>query len=102
YTPLVTPLCVLLIAAIASSVASASVTRLAKSPLKHLHARMNMGVALLTIVLALPCIALWGAIGAALATALAQLCLSVGSIVTCRMMLFPRTVAGISRHKEML
>jgi O-antigen/teichoic acid export membrane protein len=84
YLPVVTPLRILLISAAFGSVATVSLTHLANADRKRAQIRLGTGAALLNIVLALPCIALWGVTGAALASAAAQFVSATGSILMCR------------------
>ncbi len=84
YLPVVTPLRILLIAAAFGSVATVSLTHLANADRKRAQIRLGTSAALLNIVLALPCIALWGVTGAALASAAAQFVSATGSILMCR------------------
>ncbi len=88
YLPVVTPLRILLISAGFGSIATVSLTHLANGERKRAQIRLATGAALLNIVLALPCIAFWGATGAALASATAQVVSAAGSILICRKLIF--------------
>ncbi|TMB82212.1 MAG: hypothetical protein E6J44_10220 [Chloroflexi bacterium] len=70
------------------SVATVSLTHLADGDRKRAQIRLGTGAALLNIVLALPCIAIWGTTGAALASAAAQIVSATGSILICRKLIF--------------
>lgn len=84
FLPIVTPLRILLIAAIPGSIATVSLTHLADGERRSAQVRLGVVTAALTIGLALPCIALWGITGAALASAAAQLISATGSILICK------------------
>lgn len=83
YLPVVKPLRILLIATAFGSAATISLTHLANEGNKREQQRLAAGVALLKIVLAVPLIGLWGMVGAALATAIAQIISATGSILLC-------------------
>jgi O-antigen/teichoic acid export membrane protein len=88
YLPAVTPLRILLISAAFGSIATVSLTHLAKD--KRSQAQIWLGVATagLNIALAVPLIAIWGMTGAALASAAAQVISAAGSIMICRKLIF--------------
>lgn len=88
FLPVVAPLRILLISAAFGSVATISLTHLISSDRKRAQVRVGTGAAILNIVLALPLIALWGTIGAALASAAAQIVSASGSILICRKLIF--------------
>ncbi|MBE3558486.1 MAG: hypothetical protein IMW89_04585 [Ktedonobacteraceae bacterium] len=81
YLPLLQPLRILLLASVFGSVASVSLTHLTRH--KQQSTYFDGIAALLHIALAVPCIIYWGATGAALASALAQILSAIGSIITC-------------------
>ena len=87
YLPLVKPLRILLIATVFGSTATVSLTHLTSQEHKHEQQWLNMGVAILKIMLVLPCISLWGMAGAALASAIAQIVSAGGSMLLCRYLL---------------
>ncbi|WP_165423441.1 lipopolysaccharide biosynthesis protein [Ktedonosporobacter rubrisoli] len=87
YLPAVAPLRILLVGCFFSSVATVSLTHLSYGQRKTAQLRLSIGVAILHIVLAIPCVALWGMLGAALASASAQVASAIGSIFICRNML---------------
>lgn len=84
YLPLVLPLRILLVAAIPGSIATVSLTHLADGERRQAQVRLGMVTAGLNILLALPCIALWGITGAAIASASAQIISATGSILICK------------------
>ncbi len=88
YLPAVTPLRILLISAAFGSVATVGLTHLANN--KRSQAQLWFGVvaAGLNIVLAVPLIMIWGVIGAALASAVAQIISATGSIIFCKKLIF--------------
>jgi O-antigen/teichoic acid export membrane protein len=99
YLPLVQPLRVLLIAAAFGSVATVSLTHLARSDQKyryktwHIQRLLNVGAGGLKISLALPCILLWGITGAAIASASAQIASALVAIFLCTRQLKSHTTA---------
>jgi O-antigen/teichoic acid export membrane protein len=84
YLPVVIPLRILLISAAFGSVSTVSLTHLANGERKQAQVWLGIGSAVLNIVLALPFIIIWGAIGAALASAIAQIISATGSIIICK------------------
>ncbi len=88
YLPIVTPLRILLVAAAFGSVATVSLTHLANGERKQAQIKLGIYAASLNILLAVPCIALWGVTGAALACAVAQIVSAVGSILICKELIF--------------
>jgi O-antigen/teichoic acid export membrane protein len=91
YLPLVQPLRILLIAAVFGSIATVSLTRLIQNQhtrkhdsIRRLQGWLNVGIALLKIVLALPLIFCWGTIGAAFASAIAQITSAIVTILLCK------------------
>lgn len=81
YLPVVLPLRMLLIATALGSSATVSMTRLADG--EHRRAQLGIGLAAaaLNIALAIPFIAYWGVMGAALASASAQSVSAFGSVL---------------------
>ncbi|HZU71101.1 MAG TPA: oligosaccharide flippase family protein [Ktedonobacteraceae bacterium] len=84
YLPAVTPFRILLISAALGSIATTSITRLASSGRKWAQVWPGAAAAILNLVLAFPCIAIWGVPGAALASAAAQVIYATCSIILCR------------------
>ena len=84
FLPVTTPLRILLVSAIFGSVATISLTHLADGERRQAQIRLGIVAATLNLVLALPCIALWGITGAALAAASAQIVSASGSILICK------------------
>ncbi|MFL5627263.1 MAG: lipopolysaccharide biosynthesis protein [Ktedonobacteraceae bacterium] len=84
YLPAVTPLRILLISAAFGSVSTVSLTHLANSKRRDAQVWLGVAAAVLNVVLAIPLIALWGMVGAALASAAAQIVSATGSIVLCK------------------
>ncbi len=87
YFPAIIPLRILLIASVFGSIATISVTCLANNGQQSSRVWPGIGVALLKIVLAWVCIAHWGMIGAAFASASAQIVSAISSICICRNLL---------------
>jgi O-antigen/teichoic acid export membrane protein len=83
YLPIIDPLRILLISAACGSIASVSMAHLARKGWERAQLRLGIAAALLNIALALPCVALWGATGAALAAALAQFVSAIGAVCLC-------------------
>ena len=83
YLPVVMPLRILLVAAAAGSISSASVTRLLREERGRAQTWLSAGSATLTIALAIPLIALDGITGAAIASAIAQCFCAVGTMFIC-------------------
>lgn len=81
YLPVVMPLRILLVAAAVGSISSASITRLLDEEHKQARAWLGAAAATLNIALALPLIALFGIMGAALASAIAQCFSAIGSMI---------------------
>ena len=88
YLPVVMPLRILLVAAAFGSVATVSLTHLANGERKQAQIKLGIYAASLNILLAVPCIALWGVTGAALACAVAQIVSATGSILICKGLIF--------------
>lgn len=84
YLPMVTPLRILLIGVAFGSVATVSLTYLTQSKRKREQMWLGIGVAVLHIGLALPCILLWGIVGAALASTVAHIVSTIGITLLCR------------------
>jgi O-antigen/teichoic acid export membrane protein len=84
YLPAVAPLRILLTSAALGSIATISLTHLANGDYRRAQIRLGITAAIVNIVLAWPCIMLWGITGAALASAFAQTVSAVGSIIICR------------------
>ena len=84
YLPMLVPLRILLIAVVFGSISTVSLTALAQQKQKHTQVWLGLGVAAVHIALAVPCILLWGVIGAALAGTIAYIASAVGTIVLCR------------------
>ncbi len=88
YLPMVTPLRVLLIAVVFGSVATVSLTYLAQQKKQpHEQVWLGVGTAVLHIGLAIPCILLWGITGAAIASTIAHIASTTGTILLCRKVL---------------
>ena len=87
YLPMVTPLRVLLIAVVFGSIATVSLTYLTKRECRREQVWLGVGTAVLHIALALPCILLWGIVGAAVASTIAHMASTTGTIVLCRRLL---------------
>jgi O-antigen/teichoic acid export membrane protein len=88
YLPVVLPLRLLLVATAFGSIATVSLTHLANGERKQAQIKLGLSTACLNILLAVPCIALWGVPGAALATAIAQIVSAIGSILICKRLIF--------------
>lgn len=88
YLPVVMPLRILLVAAAFGSVATVSLTHLANGERKQAQIKLGLYAASLNILLAVPCIALWGVTGAAFACAAAQIVSATGSIFICKRLIF--------------
>jgi O-antigen/teichoic acid export membrane protein len=88
YLPAVLPLRILLVPAALGSIATISLTHLATSDRRGAQVRLSVVAAIVNIVLAWPCIALWGITGAALASAAAQVISAGGSIIICNKLMF--------------
>jgi O-antigen/teichoic acid export membrane protein len=84
YLSAVAPLRLLLISAGFGSIATISLTHLANGDRRRAQVRLGLTAAIINIVLAWPCITLWGITGAALASTIAQTVSAVGSIMICR------------------
>jgi O-antigen/teichoic acid export membrane protein len=93
YLPIVRPLRILLIAAVFGSIATVSLTHLANSErarqrsAQQAQSWLNIGIAILKILLAIPFIWRWGLTGAACASALAQIASALASILLCKKLL---------------
>jgi O-antigen/teichoic acid export membrane protein len=83
YLPMVTPLRILLLGATFSSIATVSLTYLTHNEHKQEQTWLGIGVALLHMSLALPCILLWGIVGAALASTIAHITATIGTTWLC-------------------
>lgn len=93
FLPLVKPLRILLIASVFGSISTVSLTRLtAIGRPKSIHS-INVGAALLNVLLAIPCTMYWGMSGAALACAAAQIASAVGLMVLCGRTLLKQDIA---------
>ena len=84
YLPIVTPLRILLITVIFGSTTTVGMTYL----IQHTHKReqfwLGGGTIVLHVVLGIPCIALWGVIGAAIASTLTHTSVGIGTFLLCR------------------
>ncbi len=87
YLPMVTPLRVLLIAVVFGSIATVSLTYLTKRECRREQIWLGVGTAVLHIGLAFPCILLWGIVGAAIASTIAHIASTTGTILLCRRLL---------------
>ena len=88
YLSVVMPLRILLVAAAFGSVATVSLTHLANGERKQAQIKLGLYAASLNILLAVPCIALWGVTGAALACSVAQIVSAIGSMLICKGLIF--------------
>ncbi|MEO8954598.1 MAG: oligosaccharide flippase family protein [Ktedonobacteraceae bacterium] len=88
YLPVVMPLRILLVASAFGSIATVSLTHLANGERKQAQIKLGIYAASLNILLAVPCIALWGVTGAAFACAVAQIVSATGSIFICKGLIF--------------
>ena len=88
YLPVVPSLRILLVAAAFGSIATVSLTHLANGERKQAQIKLGLCAASLNILLAIPCIALWGVTGAALASAIGQIVSATGSIFICKGLIF--------------
>lgn len=77
------PLRILLVSAAFGSISTISLTLLVRQESKHIQARLGSCAAILALVLAVPLISYWGIMGAAIASASAQIFAAAGSIVIC-------------------
>ncbi len=84
YLPMVTPLRVLLIGVVFGSIATVSLTYLMQYARKREQLWLGIGTAILHVGLGVPCILLWGIIGAAIASTIVHVVGSIGTIVLCR------------------
>ncbi len=87
YLPLLQPLHILLIAALFGNIASISLMYLLKGGHQKISTGIGITAALVNVLLALPFVAWWGMIGAALACASAQILSAIGSILLCSRLL---------------
>ncbi len=87
YLPMVTPLRVSLIAVVFASIATVSLTYLMQQEWKREQIWLGVGTAMLHIGLAIPCILLWGIVGAAIASTIAHVASSTGTVFLCRRLL---------------
>ncbi len=90
YLPVVTPLRILLAAAVVGSISSASVTRLSHEERKRVQTWLSLAGAAITLALALPLIAFAGMTGAAIASAIAQCVCATGTMFICARNMRPR------------
>ncbi len=90
YLPMVTPLRVLLIAVVFGSISTVSLTYLTHHEHKREQVGLGIKIAALHIGLALPCILLWGIIGAAIASTIAHIASTTGTVLICRKLLLRR------------
>ena len=88
YLPVVLPLRLLTVSATIGSIATVSLTHLASGERRRAQIRLGIVAAMINIVLAVPCIVLWGITGAALASMIAQIVSAVGSIFMCWKLIF--------------
>jgi O-antigen/teichoic acid export membrane protein len=88
YLPLVLPLRLLAVSATIGSIATVSLTHLANGERRRAQIRLGIVAAILNVLLAVPCIMLWGITGAALASMIAQLVSAIGSILICWKLIF--------------
>lgn len=84
YLPMVAPLRVLLIAVVFGSIATVSLTYLTQYERKREQIWLGIGTAVVHIGLGIPCILLWGIMGAAIAGTIAHVIASVGTVLLCR------------------
>ncbi len=84
YLPMVMPLRILLIAVVFGSIATVSLTYLTRYTRKHEQVWIGIGTAILHIGLGVPCILLWGIIGAAVASTIAHVVASTSTVLLCR------------------
>ncbi len=87
YLPMVFPLRVLLIAVVFGSIATVSLTYLTQLAHKREQLWLGIGTAGLYIGLGIPCILLWGITGAAIASTIAHIVASTGTVLLCRKLL---------------
>ncbi len=87
YLPVVRPLRIMLIAAVFGSIATISLTHLKQRSPQKAQQYLDIGIAMLKIVLAVPLIAQWGIVGAAIASTLAQCACALVAILFCRKLL---------------
>jgi len=88
YLPVVLPLRLLTVSATIGSIATVSLTHLASGERRRVQIRLGIVAAILNILLAVPCMILWGITGAALASMVAQLVSAIGSIRICWQLIF--------------
>jgi len=98
YLPMVTPFRILLSGVVAGSVATVSLTYLAQHKRRREQTWLGIGTAVLHIGLALPCIMLWGIVGAALTSTIAHVIMTIGIILICRKFLLHSYSKG--KNKE--
>lgn len=93
YLPMIKPLRILLIAAVFGSVATVSLTHIAtieqnrQRNAQRAQRWLNVWIAVIKILLAIPLIWLWGLTGAAIASAAAQIASALASILLCHKLL---------------
>ena len=88
YLPVVLPLRLLTVSATIGSIATVSLTHLASGERRRTQIRLGIVAAVLNVILAVPCIMLWGITGAALASMVAQLVSAAGSMLICWKLIF--------------
>ena len=88
YLPMVLPLRLLTVSATIGSIATVSLTHLANDTGRRAQMRLGVVAATLNVLLAVPCIVLWGITGAAFACMVAQLVSAIGSILICWQLIF--------------
>ncbi|HLG74904.1 MAG TPA: polysaccharide biosynthesis C-terminal domain-containing protein [Ktedonobacteraceae bacterium] len=87
YLPLIRPLRILLVAAVFGSMASVSLTHMTSGEEQHVRRWPEFVVACVKIILAIPLIAFWGIVGAAVVSACAQIASALLSMMQCRQLL---------------
>lgn len=87
YLPMVTPLRVLLIAVVFGSIATVSLTYLTQHQCQREQIWLGIATAILHSSLAIPCILLWGILGAAIASTIAHAISTIGIVFLCRRLL---------------
>ncbi len=83
YLPMVTPLRILLLGTTFSCIATVSLTYLMHNKQQREQTWLGIGVAILHVGLALPCILLWGIVGAALASTVTHVTATLGTTWLC-------------------
>ncbi len=94
YLPMVTPLRILVISVVFGSISTVSLTALAQHSQAHhsrrtQHAQVQLGlvIAVVHVGLAVPGILLWGVVGAALASTIAHVVSTIGTLLLSRKLL---------------